>query len=583
MAKFNDGKTAPRGPKSAITTTGPATTFEGGPAYARDSQSDLFLLAVTNMVGEDTFYESAKKLEELRHSASVPSVPWLHSQERAQRTLKEAESRDGRYETLVRQVAVTDPEWLYRFIGWLRNKANMRSASVVAAAEAIKARLDAGIVATFEHLDSDQMHTLGSKDFIPQAMARADEPGEFLAYWAAKYGNGKATLGLPKPVKRGLALAATELFDEYAYAKYGQADGGYGLARVVDLVHPTASTPEQGDLFEHALNEMHKRGKPIPASLTMLHNRAEILGMPQDERRAWLMRPGSQDELKAAGITWEALSGWLGGELSASFWERLIPTMGYMALLRNLRNFEKTEISRSARRAVQERLADPAQVARSRQFPYRFLSAYKAVEGDWWNEALSDALDASVGNLPEFKGRTLVLVDTSGSMGGTVSAKSKISHAEIGALFGVALAKAGAKVDLHGFAGGHGYGYRIDPAVQFKHDLARGGSILKGVQSFTSRIGEVGHGTEITKAYRQSYDGHDRVVLVSDMQSFDSYDADLSTLVPAGVRVYGINTAGYSTTVVDSAKPNRYEVGGFSDQVFRMISLIEAGNADWPF
>ena len=36
-----------------------AATFEGGAAYLRDPESDLFLLAATNMVGEDTFYEAA--------------------------------------------------------------------------------------------------------------------------------------------------------------------------------------------------------------------------------------------------------------------------------------------------------------------------------------------------------------------------------------------------------------------------------------------------------------------------------------------------------------------------------------------
>ena len=54
-------------------------TFEGGEAFARDPESELFLLAVTNMVGEDTFYERADKRDarfvELVHAvtASTPS------------------------------------------------------------------------------------------------------------------------------------------------------------------------------------------------------------------------------------------------------------------------------------------------------------------------------------------------------------------------------------------------------------------------------------------------------------------------------------------------------------------------------
>jgi hypothetical protein len=548
MAKFNDGKTKAPGPRSPMTTTGTTKTFEGGAGFTRDVRSELYLTAVTNMVGEDTFYETGDK-------------------------------RDDRYAALVRQVAVSDPDWLYRFIGWLRNKANMRSASVVAAAEAVHARLEAGL--TDQVLTTPDNMAIGNKHFIPQAMARADEPGEFLAYWTAMYGRG-TTLGLPKPVKRGLELAVQNLFNEYAYAKYGQAGDGYGLARVVDLVHAKPKAPWQGELFEHALNELHKRDKPIPEHLYMLQERAKFLAMPQAERKAFLERPGATEVLSQAGITWEAVSGWLGGPLTASFWESLIPTMGYMALLRNLRNFEKAGISRDARKAVQGRLADPAQVAKSRQFPFRFLSAYRAVEGDWWNEALSDALDASVGNLPKFKGRTLVLVDTSGSMRSPISQKSSVSHVDIGGLFGVALAKAGMDVDLYGFADG-----------VFQHDLPKGGSILKGIQSFDRKIGSVGYGTETIKSLKAAWNGHDRVILISDMQAFADYGSygwgsrretgKVTSAVPAEVVMYGLNPSGYRSTALDLSKPNRYEIGGFSDQVFRMMALIEAGNADWPF
>lgn len=553
MSKFNtraNGSTA-SSPKSAITTTGPATTFEGGKAYSRDAKSDLFLLAVTNMVGEDTFYEKAG-------------------------------ARDDRYAALVRQVTLEDPEWMYRFIGWLRNDAHMRSASIVAAAEAVLARREAGVDKMFDASvggDPGYAVQLGTRAFIPQAMARADEPGEFMGYWVLRTGSKT----LPAGVKRGLADAVKKLFNEYAYLKYGRKDG-FQLADLVDLLHPSPEADWQGDLFRHALNERHKRGEAIPESLKMLRHHKEVMEMPQEGRRAFLGTATAIDRLKAAGITWEQLSGWLGGELDASFWESVIPSMGYMALLRNLRNFEKARISRSARKAVQERLGDPEQVRRSRQFPYRFLSAYRATQSDWWGETLSDALDASVGNLPVFSGRTLVLVDTSASMNGMVSAKSSVRHVDVGALIGVALAASGSQVDLHGFAGGGGWRWdTLETPVQFKHELPKGGSILRGVESFTRRVGEVGHGTQISQAYKESFRGHDRVILVSDMQSFNSYDGDISTMAPKTTRIFGINTSGYAATVVDSAKPNRFEVGGFSDRVFEMIRLIEAGDGGWPF
>jgi hypothetical protein len=539
------------GPVSPMTTTGPTKTHEGGAGFTRDVKSELYLTAVTNMVGEDTFYESAQ-------------------------------DRDDRFVKLVHQVAVEDPSWLFRFLGWLRNKANMRSASVVVAAEAIRARLDAGIHDTFWIPVMDEKRWVGSKDFIPQGMARADEPGEFLAYWTSKYGKN-----LPVPVKRGLALAANELYTEYSYSKYGKSDkSAFQMADVVELVHPAPRDDAQGALYKYAIDMRHNREELVPAALPMLQHRDAIMAMPKEERRAFLTSEAAPERLKRAGMTWEALSGWLGGGLDANFWESLIfgRQLGYMAMLRNLRNFEKAGISQAARAAVCTRLAAPGEVARSRQFPFRFLSAYKATESDWWSLALSDALDHSVGNLPVFPGRTLVLVDTSASMTTPISEKSSVNHAEIGALFGVALARAGQDVDLHGFAGGSTWGYRGNTHVSFKHDLPKGGSLLKGINSFTQRIGEVGHGTRMVEAIQETYKGHDRVILVTDMQAFAAYGGEqVTSSVPADVTMFGINPSGYSSTALDLSKRNRFEIGGFSDQVFRMISLIEAGDANWPF
>jgi hypothetical protein len=58
---------------------------------------------------------------------------------------EKAGSRDGRYERLVRQLAVEDAAWILPFLAWLRGDAGMRSASLVGAADAVKARLDAAM------------------------------------------------------------------------------------------------------------------------------------------------------------------------------------------------------------------------------------------------------------------------------------------------------------------------------------------------------------------------------------------------------------------------------------------------------
>ena len=62
MAKFSGTKRNPwRANLTAPIRTRAARMFthEGGVGYAREPRSELFLLAATNMVGEDTFYERA--------------------------------------------------------------------------------------------------------------------------------------------------------------------------------------------------------------------------------------------------------------------------------------------------------------------------------------------------------------------------------------------------------------------------------------------------------------------------------------------------------------------------------------------
>src|SRR5213593_4808515 len=64
MPKFSGTKRRPLRPNltASIRTLGQRTlTYEGGGALVRDPESELFLLAATNMVGEDTFYERAAK------------------------------------------------------------------------------------------------------------------------------------------------------------------------------------------------------------------------------------------------------------------------------------------------------------------------------------------------------------------------------------------------------------------------------------------------------------------------------------------------------------------------------------------
>ncbi|MEV0387058.1 hypothetical protein [Nonomuraea sp. NPDC050643] len=138
MPKFNTAAARPpvTSPiKASTTATG--RTHEGGAGFGRNAKSELFMVAITNMVGENTYYEQDS-------------------------------DRDARFVNLIRIVAVEDFDWLTRFLPWLRSEANMRSAPIQAALEAVRARL-AG----------------GNRQLVASVLHRADEPDGHLGFLAS--------------------------------------------------------------------------------------------------------------------------------------------------------------------------------------------------------------------------------------------------------------------------------------------------------------------------------------------------------------------------------------------------------------
>ena len=213
---------------------------------------------------------------------------------------------------------------------------------------------------------------------IARVIQRADELSEFLSlYWRS----GRKPLS--KQVKKGLAAAFAK-FDAYQLAKYDR-DGPVKLRDVLFLVH----------------------------------------AKPKDEAQAALWKQVAERSLPSPD-TWEvALSG--GADKRESF-ERLLTErkLGYLALLRNLRNMDQA--------GVDETLVKDAILARrgaERILPFRYVAAARAAPRfePWLDQALAEAVLAG----PVFEGRTIILVDVSGSMDVRLSGKSDLTRMDAAA------------------------------------------------------------------------------------------------------------------------------------------------------
>ncbi|MEU5900531.1 TROVE domain-containing protein [Streptomyces venezuelae] len=534
MSRFNTRSTRPA-VHSPVTTTGEQTrTHEGAIGYLRDAKSELFLLSVSNFVGQDTFYEQGGQ-------------------------------RDDRYTQLIRQLATEDPQWCVDFLRWLRNDANMRTAALVGAAEFTAERI----------LQNAPGY---SRQAIDAVLQRADEPGEMLGYWTSKYGRK-----LPKPVKRGIADAVQRLYTERALLKYDTATKGYRFGDVLNLVHasPADDKPWQGDLFKHALDRRHGNAEGTPETLHVIRRNEALRTLV----RTGVLDPLTDPEaLRDAGMTWEDSLSLAGSKVDkAKLWEALIPSMGYMALLRNLRNFDEAEVSDEVAEQVAKRLADPEQVAKSRQLPMRFYSAYNAAPSLRWGHALEKALTASLVNIPTLPGQTLILVDTSSSMHEAFSRDGSLMRWDAAALFGIALGRRCDSGDVLSFSSARYYMGDLPGAKTRAFPLTAGGSVLSDVKKWRDGGWFLGGGTDTAAALRQEFAGHDRVIIVTDEQAGHDY-SEVDQSIPQTTQLYTWNLAGYQAGHAPSGRGQRHTFGGLTDAAFRMVPLLEAGrDAEWPW
>jgi hypothetical protein len=333
---------------------------------------------------------------------------------------------------------------------------------------------------------------------VEQTIQRVDEIAELVALW---WKDGKRPI--PCQMKKGLAKAFCK-FSAYQFQKYASRDGAVKLRDVMFLVHPTPKDAEQAAVF-----------KAI----------ADKTIQPAD--------------------TWEvALSA--GSDKKATF-ERLISegALGYLALLRNLRGMVEAGVN-----TQMIRVAIRARAGAHRVLPFRYVAAARAcpiMEPD-----IDAALCAAVGELPTLPGRTLVLVDVSGSMDSPLSMRSDLRRIEAAS----ALASIVNAEELRVFSFSESL-VEVPPR--------RG---MAGVDAVTRS--QMHHGTYLGAAVAALNSmQHDRLIVITDEQSADVVPD------PVAKRAYMINVASASNGVGYGGWTH---VDGFSENVLRFIHETEAAS-----
>lgn len=257
---------------------------------------------------------------------------------------------------------------------YARHKIGMRTMPIVMGVELLKATRDAGL--KFEH----------GRKFISLLINRADELTDLYAYALSVFGEkGK----VPLAIKRGVGDAFNQ-FDGYQLAKYNREEGQVTLKRLLRIVHPTPASDVQSKLFDQLMRDT------LPSPNTWEFRLSQNGMLPANE------------QLSKADLWTELVTHRGAGE------------MGYMGLIRNLRNIAQAGVSQGTLEAVAARIRDPKAVAKSRMLPWAFINAHEvATEAKLpavLRNAVSDAIELSLGNMPSLGERVWFIGDVSSSM-----------------------------------------------------------------------------------------------------------------------------------------------------------------------
>ena len=419
----------------------------------------------------------------------------------------------------IKQVIRQDPEFVSSLAVFARREFNMRSVSHV--------------------LTAFLAHEEDGKPFVRETVRgitlRGDDLTETMAFYISEFGKP-----IPNSLKKGIGEALKYL-DEYELAKYKGDGKSVKMRDLLCLCRPKPIGKDQEALWKRCLEG--------------------TLQIP---------------------MTWETELSKNGNNKET--WEKLIAShkVGYMALLRNLRNILQAHPDNL--NEVLNYISNPVAVRNSKQFPFRFLSAYYAVQGIGSSKVyttLDNALNISVDNIPKIPGKTVIAIDVSGSMCCNISNKSDVSCVEIAALLGMIANRI------------------CDDAVVYVFDIyarrwsvSSNASILDTVVHFDAN----GGGTNMYSPVKAMIDEHvmaDRIIFLSDNEcnySFTEYNwpwhrsTTVQSIIDEYRReinpdlwVHAIDLQGYGTQQFSGDKTNI--IAGWSEKVFDFILLAERGES----
>jgi 60 kDa SS-A/Ro ribonucleoprotein len=356
-----------------------------------------------------------------------------------------------------------------------------------------------------------------ARNLFPRVILRPDDITEFLAiYW-----KDNKDEPLAKQIKRWVGDSFRK-FDEYQLAKY---NGGQKAVKLRDALRVT---------------------RPKPASL--------------DQAELW--RKLVKGEM-ATPDTWEVeLS--KGGDKKATF-ARLMSErkLGTLAFLRNLRNMNQAGIDT-------ETVSAYAQTARiDRILPFQFIAAARAVPA--WDGIVESMMLRSLEGQKKIPGKTVLVVDTSGSMTARLSARSEMSRMDVAAALAVLARELCEEAVIYCTAGNDRSRIHATMLIPFRRGFALSDYVTG--HEVRSKIGGGGiFLTQCMKHIKAEQGSADRVIVLTDEQDCD-IKLNPESADAFGLRNYLINIASAKNGI---GYRKWVHIDGWSDKVLDYLVKYEA-------
>ncbi|MGJ7533278.1 MULTISPECIES: vWA domain-containing protein [unclassified Variovorax] len=272
-------------------------------------------------------------------------------------------------------------------------------------------------------------------------------------------------------------------------------------------------------------------------------------------------------------------------ELDTQAWAQIAQRGSWQMVRQNLNTFARHGVFAlpGLAEAVATKLRDPQAVAKARVLPYQLMAAYTATGAEVPHvvkEALQDAMELALANVPVFEGRVVVCPDVSGSMSSPVtghrgSATTAVRCIDVAALVAAAVLRRNADARVLPFET-KVVSLKLNPRDSVMTNAAKLAAVGGGGTSCSAPL------ALLNREKAQA----DLVVLVSDNESWVDPVRGRGTATMQEwaafkqrnpkARMVCIDIQPYATTQAQE-RDDVLNIGGFSDEVFKLLAVYAAG------